>query len=188
MATTDVSICNTALIMVGANDINSFTENTVEAKLASNVYERTKFTLLQYHPWRFSLKQVDLGGALTASPLFKWTYKYKLPADTLRVINIKDNFDYETFEQRELYTDVNPCQIVYQKKVAEQDMPAYFVRALEFHLARLFAISLQEDAGKMDIFERSADKETARARSIDAQQQPNIGIPDVNYSTILVRQ
>ena len=33
MSVTDVSICNTALLMIGADDINSFSDNTTEAKL-----------------------------------------------------------------------------------------------------------------------------------------------------------
>jgi hypothetical protein len=54
-------------------------------------------------------------------------------------------------------------------------------------LAKLFSISLQEDPAKMQIFDQAADKETARARSIDAQQQPNITIPDKNFTLVNIR-
>jgi hypothetical protein len=184
--TTSVGICNTALLMVGADEINSFSDNTTEAKLCSSVYADTKKTLLQYHPWRFSLKQVDLGGELVTDPLFKWQRQYQLPADLLRVISMEDDGDYEIYGDK-LYTDVSPCRIVYQMNMTENKMPSYFIRCLNFHLARIFAISLQEDSGKMEMFDRAADKETARARSIDAQQQPNISIPEKNFSFLNVR-
>lgn len=187
MANTDVSVCNTALIMVGADEINSFSDNTAEAKLAAAVYADTKNTLLQYHPWRFSLIQKDLGGELTAAPLFdKWKYRYQLPPDLLRIIQLEDQENYEIYED-ELYTNASPCRVVYQRKVNESEMPSYFIRCLNFHLARIFSISLQEDSTKMQMFDNAADKETARARNIDAQQQPNISIPDRNFTLVNLR-
>lgn len=187
MAQTDVKICNAALVMVGSDGvINSFSDNTVEASLASNVYEDTRDTLLQYHPWRFSLKQVDLGGNLVTDPLFKWKKQYQLPADLLRIIQLENEEDYEIYGNK-LYTNTDTCRIIYQYKVLESQMPSYFVRALHFHLARIFAISLQEDVNKMQLFEQAADKETKRARSIDSQQQPNSQIASRNYSFLNVR-
>lgn len=186
MATTDISICNSGFIMIGADEINSFSDATAEAKLANSVYTTTKETLLQYHPWRFSLAQKDLGGALVGTPPFGWKYKYQLPADLLRVISVDGNPDYEVYDDN-IYTNENTCKIVYQRKVSEADMPSYFVRCLNFHLARIFTMSLQEDSGKMQLFDQAADKETARARSIDSQQQPNRKIPDNNYTLLNIR-
>lgn len=186
MATTDISIINTALLMIGANDINSLSDATAEAKLANSVYQDIKNSLLQYNPWRFSLKQKDLGGALVSDPLFKWEKQYQLPSDLLRVINLEGDAPYEIYEDK-ICTDVSPCRIVYQANIQEKDFPSYFVRCLNFHLASTFAVSLLDDAAKMQMFEQRADKETARARNIDAQQQPNSRISDVNYSLINVR-
>jgi len=181
--TTDISICNTSLIMVGADDITSFSDNTVEAKLANSVYKDTKKTLLQYYPWRFSLRQVDLGGALSSPPDFSWNYQYQLPSDCLRIIQLENAQEYELYG-RQIYTNVKPARVIYQRNVSEADMPSYFIRALNFHLARLFAMSLQEDGGKMNVFDRAADKETARARQLDAQQQPTQRIPDIAFTAL----
>lgn len=183
---TDVAIANTALIMNGADDINSFSDNTFEAKLASSTYETTKEALLQAYPWRFTLKQADLGGALAASPEFQWDYQYQLPSDCLRIISLQHNADYELYD-KQVYTNEKPCKIVYQRNVSEANMPSYFRRALEFRLARVFAISLQEDVNKMSVFERAADKETARARQLDAQQRTTQRIPDIAFTSLNVR-
>jgi hypothetical protein len=118
--------------------------------------------------------------------LFKWDRKYQLPANVLRIINLEDNEEYEVFEDK-LFTNVATARIVCQINTPEKDLPSYFIRALQFNLARLFAMSLQEDLAKMKMFDQSADKETARARNIDAQQQPNISIPDKNYTFLTVR-
>lgn len=186
MATTDVSICNAALVIVGAEEINSFGDATTEAKLAQAVYTQTKEALLQAHPWRFSLRLYDLGGRLNETPEFKWDYLYQLPPNTLRVIAMKDDTDYEIFGDK-LYTNETTAEIIYQIKVLESNMPAYFVRCLQYQLAKLFAISLQEDTAKMQLFEKLADKEITRARNIDSQQQPNSRLSDVNFSLINIR-
>lgn len=186
MAVTDVGICNSAFLMVGADEINSFSENTLQAKLASSLYSETKESLLYYHPWRFSLKQQNLGGSLSVAPVFEWQYRFQLPSDCLRIIQMEDERDYEVFG-REIYTNTNPCRIIYQKNVSEVDMPAYFVRPLTFHLARVFSVALQEDINKFQLFDRAADKETARARQLDAQQQPNSRIPDIAFTAVNVR-
>lgn len=186
MSLSKEKICNTALIMIGADEINSFSDNTAEAKLCNAVYKETKESLLQYHPWRFTLRQIDLGGALVGEPLFGWKYRYQLPSDLLRIISIESNADYEIYQDR-IHTNASPCKIVYQFNVLENNMPSYFVVCLQYHLAKKFAMSLQEDSTKMQLFERTADRETGKARSIDSQQQPNSSIPDRNYSFLNVR-
>lgn len=186
MATTDISIVNTALIMVGADDINSFSDATAEAKLASSVYTDIKNSLLQYHPWRFSVRQIDLGGAVVTSPLAKWGKSYQLPPNFLRILSVLNNAEYEIFEDK-IFTNIEPCIIEYQFNVSESKMPSYFIRCLNFHLSSAFSVSLLDDAGKMKMFEDRADKETARARNIDSQQQPNSRIPETNYTLLNIR-
>ncbi len=186
MATTNISICNSALILVGADEINSFSDATAEAKLANSVYTDTKQTLLQYHPWRFSLKQKDLGGALVTTPTFDWKYQHQLPSDLLRVIHLYGNDDYQIFGDK-IYTNNSTCKMVYQADVLESEMPSYFIKAFQFQLARLFSMSLQEDINKMQAFDQAADKEMMRAKNIDSQQQPNQKIPDTNYSMLNIR-
>jgi len=187
MSRTAVSICNSALLLVGAQEINSFTDDTNDAKLCASLYDDVKESLLQSFTWRFSLVMYDLGGALTETPVIpKWDKIFQLPPDVLRVVNIQDNQDYEIFADK-IFKNGASCKIIYQRNVAESDMPAYFVQALKYHMAKLLSMSLQEDGGKMQLFERSADKETQRARSIDSQQQPNSGIQETEFSFVNVR-
>ena len=41
MADSKFDICNKAMVLVGANTITSFTENTTESKVAGQLYEAT---------------------------------------------------------------------------------------------------------------------------------------------------
>ena len=41
MADSKFDICSKALVLVGANTISSFTENTTESKVANQLYEST---------------------------------------------------------------------------------------------------------------------------------------------------
>ena len=172
--------------MVGSDVINSLSDNSVQAKVCSALYANTRNLCFQHYPWRFSLKQIDLGGAVSASPLFDWKYAFQIPVDALRIITMENAEDYAIFEDK-LLSNKQITRIVYQALIAENKMPSYFVRLLELRMAELLSMSLQEDAQKMRMFADAADKEMRRARNLDAQQQTPAKIPERNYTFINVR-
>lgn len=187
MASTDVEICNASLLMVGADEINSFSDATTEAKLCNAIYLDTKHSYLQSYPWRFSLRQSDLQGALSTDPVFEWERQYQLPIDLLRLIRMENSANYEVFGKR-LYTDETTAKIIYQADVSEANLPAYFIRAFQYKLCVIFAASLAEDLQKVSVFEDLANKENIRARNIDSQSQPPRDFPDAAFSMLNVRQ
>lgn len=186
--TTAVEICNSALLLVGANTITAFDDVTDEAQLADSVYETTKEALLQKHPWRFSILLADLGGKVTTDPLFGFKNQYTLPSDMLRIIRLEGaGYAYKIYKNL-LHTDVEPpCRIVYQQKTPETQFPAYFRRVLELELAILFAMALPEDDNRVARVEMLAEKQLRTARAVDDQQEPNEGLMDVNYSLVNLR-
>ena len=80
MAFTAVQICSNALIRLGAQPIQSFTEGTDIATTCSSVYDMKKEYMLASYPWRFTKKFTQLS-RLTASPTAQWEYQYVLPTD-----------------------------------------------------------------------------------------------------------
>ena len=60
MADSKFDICNKAMVLVGANTITSFTENTTESKVAGQLYESTLENLITRCRWRFASKQLQL--------------------------------------------------------------------------------------------------------------------------------
>lgn len=167
---TDVAICSAALVMVGADELNSFADETREAKLCNLLYDTTVKNLLQDHPWRFSLAQSSLA-QLVATPLYGYNYAYQLPTDCLRVISMERFWPFQVFEDK-LYTNANGVNITYQFQPSEVKFPAYFVRLVELEMASLLAVSLAEDESKAQLFKSLAQAQQRRARNIDSQQQP----------------
>ena len=80
MADSKFDICNKALVLVGANTISSFTQNTTESKVANQLYESTLENLLTRCRWRFASKQAQLSKN-TANPDARYDSSYALPND-----------------------------------------------------------------------------------------------------------
>ena len=56
----DIDIASRALILIGADQITSFSANSTEALVANNVYEDTVRTSLCASRWRFASNQAQL--------------------------------------------------------------------------------------------------------------------------------
>ncbi len=83
----DVEICNIALSRVAyTQPIVSFTERSKAAELCRVFYSSLREQVLQAFPWPFAESIVAL--ADIASPAPGWTFRYRYPADCLKVRNI----------------------------------------------------------------------------------------------------
>ena len=185
MASSDISICSTACLLVGANEIESFTQGTQEAKVCAAIYTVTKDNLLSTHPWRFSLGQVSLA-RLTATPLFGFTYAFQLPPDFIRLININPDSNYKIHEDK-IYCDLTTCDITYQFSPSEAKFPPYFVRLVELEMASLLAASLVEDLSKQQMFQALAEKESRKSRNTDSQNHKGVQVSTSNFGMTKVR-
>ena len=82
-------------------------------------------------------------------------------------------------------TDLNPIILTYIKRPADGGMPAHVDLALVNRLAAEMCVPLTENASRAEILFRLAENDTARARSVDAQQDTPAKITD--YSLITAR-
>lgn len=183
--TTSLSICSSALLMIGADEISSFEEGSREAKLCANLYDVTLDELLQLYPWRFATAQKQLG-RLAADPLFGYRHAFQLPADMLRVLATDTGRDYRLFENK-LYSNAQTMRITYLQRPTEEKLPAYFVRALELKMAEILALALQEDSAKSRLMAEKAQAQVLRARGVDAQQQTTPLLDESNFTLTQVR-
>lgn len=183
---TALSICSSALLMLNEDEITSFEDETRESKLCAALYETTRDSMLQMHPWRFSLNQTRLA-RLADAPLFEFANAFQLPSNTLRVIAVDNtSFNFKIFEDM-IYSDANEISVTIQFIPREEDMPAYFVRTLEFAMAEVLASALIADESKMQIFENKKIQQIRAARSIDSQNQPSLTFADNNFLLTNVR-
>ncbi|MHB1231586.1 MAG: hypothetical protein ACYCZQ_03245 [Burkholderiales bacterium] len=111
MSASTVAICNQALLGLGANLINSLSENSIESNACNVVWDNARRTTLSMNSWSFARKRIELGQDTTA-PVFEYLYRYTLPSDLLRLVMVYQNTDYK-IEERSIVTNANTCFIKY---------------------------------------------------------------------------
>lgn len=190
MATTAITICNTALLFIGTDEITSFDDVNREAKLCNQIYETTLQSMLQKNPWRFSLTTRELS-KLTTPPAeideFGFTNAFVIPAESLRIIRIDDPAENYIIVGDNVFSNNNEIKVEMQIRAQEAEFPSYFINALEYELAARLALAITDDAGKHQLFQNKADRELAIAKNIDGQEQPVLGPSETAFTITSVR-
>ena len=175
MADSKFDICNKALVLVGANIISSFTQNSTESIVANQLYESTLEDLLTRCRWRFATKQVQLSKN-TDNPDARYESSYALPSDAFMIhtITVGDSvIIYDRYGQN-IFTNTSSSDIViadYTFQPSESIFPPYFKQALVFELASLFTGAIARNDQLSQLYEARAARQLAVAKSIDAQAQ-----------------
>ena len=169
-ANTAVDVSSRALILIGASPITSFEDGTSEALIAANMYEDIARSALVNCRWRFATNQAVLN-RLSEQPTGRYTAAYQVPSDSLMIhattVN-GFNIEYQTYGDK-IYCDTDTSSEVvldYTFRATEQNWPSYFVVAVQFELAAIFASSLAQDASLAQLM-----VSMMRARTLDSQQQ-----------------
>lgn len=165
-----LDICNSALIKLGAEPIDDLSENTKAAKLCASQYPRIKARVLKNHPWKFAVKR----DTLTANgnvPIYEYEQEFDLPADMIRLLGIEDG-DFLRFqlEGTKLLANVQEINIKYIHDVDEADMPQDFQEVLAYGLAKEICYALVQEAGYKEMLDAEYEKYLREARSWNAQQ------------------
>lgn len=180
MATTAVSICSNALLMLGAQPINSLSEGNDRARLASNLWPGVRDDLLRSHPWNCAIKRVILSPESTA-PAFDYAYQFALPGDLLRILSIGELGEYLEYrvEGRKILTDDNVLRLRY---VFQNDNPATWdsamVYAAELRMAAAMAYAITQSATLAEAKRQEAELAFRRAKSVDGQEEPGETVGD----------
>ena len=175
MSNSKFTISSSALVLVGANMITSFTENTTESKVASQLYETTLENLLTRYRWRFAARQAQLSRS-ASDPTARYSAKYAIPSGALIVhtLTVSDSviqFDrYEDF----LFCDASASDTVvadYTFQPSETNFPPYFRQALIFELASLFAGAIARNDSLSNLYGSRGAAQLAIAKAQDSQAQ-----------------
>lgn len=161
MATSEIAVCNIALVWLGCNQISSFppAQTIPEAVNCEAVYDEAKHATLEDRDWTFAAKR-DTLVPLAMAPDFGYAYKFQIPADCLRLRFVsqqpfrtqpKDNLDWQK-EGDEIFADVSKVYIKYTKIVTDPtDYSPGFTQALAAKIAMQLAIPL---TGSKDLEDR----------------------------------
>lgn len=182
-----VALCNAALLLCGAEELNSFLDETREAKICNTLYPMERDALLTAHPWKFTLAVNPLN-RLDETPLdTRWQYAFSLPADCLEVLADIDRKPYRLGEGSRLLANNDTITLLYQLQPDETRFSPTFALALQYQLASQLALALMEDGSKSDRLGERHRLQLRRARYLDAKQQPPVGWPDSAYSIVAAR-
>lgn len=168
---TEVSISNSALAKIGAERILSLDENSVNARLCKEQYEKVLEDMIRAHPWNFATKRVALS-ASTTTPAFQYSYQYGLPNDCLRVLAVEDGEEIEWVrEGRFILSDSTTMKIKYvSSDIQPGDFDANFAEAFATRLAADICYSLNQSTSLKETLLKEAEFRLSQARSFDAQE------------------
>tara|TARA_R100001594_G_scaffold2889_2_gene11195 strand:+ start:303 stop:869 length:567 start_codon:yes stop_codon:yes gene_type:complete len=170
LTTTETSICNSALIKIGADRINSLTETNKRAQLCNEQYSKVRDEVLRSHPWNFAITRAEFA-QLSTTPAFGYTYHFSIPSDCLRILNLSDETIEWKQEGNKLLTDSATVKARYIKRVtAPAEFDSFFIEALALRLAADLSYSLVQSTTLSSLMTQQYEKHLAFARSYDAQE------------------
>lgn len=140
MAETAVSICSNALLKLGANPINDFSDDSDRARLASNLYSTVRDRILRAKPWNCAVKRVLLSPDVETPP-YDFAYYFTLPGDWLRTLQVGelgDEIEYR-IEGRKILADTTSMPLRY---IYRNDIPATWDSLLQDVMVQAMAAEM----------------------------------------------
>lgn len=166
----EVSICNSALIKLGHERINSLTEDSKAAILCNERYPFCRDEVLREHPWNFAMKRASFS-QLVSVPAFDFQYEYQIPSDCLRIWQPEVPEIIFLVEGGKVLTDEGTFKCRYISRVTN---PALFDRsfaeALAFRLAADVGYSITQSTQLQQAMLAMYEMKLKMARSMDAQE------------------
>jgi hypothetical protein len=181
---TDVSICSNALLMVGAQTINSMDTGDFSdrQRICVNLYPTVRDYVLSVHPWNCCRKRILLNPDADV-PAFGWTTQYTLPADFGRMLGMGDDdevpFDY-TIEDGKLLTNesgVLKLRYAYMNRNAGR-WPPLLVHAATMAMRAVLAYPITQSTSLEQLVDQTLAPILQKARAIDSQDRPPQGFGD----------
>ena len=84
---TKIQVCNLALNLIGANEIEAFTDNSREARLLNANYELWVHQCFSKFQWRFATTAAQCTQQAVC-PIPQWKYAYLLPGDLIAIDSV----------------------------------------------------------------------------------------------------
>lgn len=188
---TDISICSNASQRLGGPPISSFDEGDVDGsnldatRLARNLWTTVRQAVLRKHNWNCAVARVLLSPDATP-PTFGYSYRFLLPTDWLKTLQIGEHedctFGYRT-EGRFILSNETPLPLVYIRDDANvSSWDAALVHAAETAMAAAMAYPITKSTSLKDQLEAEFRDLLQQARTSDGQDDP----PDTLRGSLLM--
>ncbi len=152
---TKIDLCSMALLKLGEEPVQSFSDDSVTAKLSRTLYQPIVDALLAIHPWHFATQQIDL--------IKNSDGKFVIPSDVLRILKTEGKIIGDN-----IISDKDKLSILAIVKTDSVSFPSYFVSLVATRLAMEFCIPL---SGNQNVFRMLAalyETELQNAKFIDS--------------------
>ena len=175
VANTPIKICSRASLLIGGDEIQSFTDGTAESSVCDAMYEDIAQSALTNSRWRFATNQMVLN-RLASAPTGRWDAAYQLPSDMIMLSGLTVNdlaIPYDLYGSK-AYCNVSSNQSViadYVFRADESTWPPYFTTAVEYMMASVLAVSVARDSTLAGLMEQKSDYLLRQARRLHSQQQ-----------------
>ena len=172
-----VSMCNSALNLLGASTISALTDDSKNARLCNQRYEPIRDRVFRGHAWNCLHKRIQLAKNSTA-PVVEYSNAYALPADCLRVLKIHNgttdsiasSIDYK-LEGRNIVTDEGTVFLIYIAKDTDpNNYDTYLQESISHQLAADIAYAVTNNATLAKNYMERADERLREARFVDATE------------------
>ena len=172
-----VSMCNSALNLLGASTISALTDDSKNARLCNQRYEPIRDRVFRGHAWNCLHKRIQLAQNSTA-PVVEYSNAYALPADCLRVLKIHNgttdsiasSIDYK-LEGKNIVTDEGTVFLIYIAKDTDpNNYDTYLQESISHQLAADIAYAVTNNATLAKNYMERADERLREARFIDATE------------------
>jgi len=173
-AISEVSICNQALIALGAETIASLTENSKNARLCNALYASTRDYVLTDHIWNFAQKRAVLA-TLAEEPVWEedfMTVVYQKPVDCLKINFTNIPSAIVRIEGDKILSNTSGLKIKYTQRITDpMKFFPKFTEALVARLAAEMAIAITNSKTLAEtLFTIYYEKKLPQAMSTDSQQ------------------
>ena len=168
-----IDICNDALNHLGAEYINSLTEESKIARVCRTQYPLTRDFMLRTYVWNFALKREQLTPN-GDTPVWGNAFEFNLPADCVRVNKVmKESFvaaRYKT-EGRQLLSAQESLYLSYvSNTVSEGLYDIAFSKAVAARLAADICFNITQSNSLQGALYSLADQIAKDARSTDSME------------------
>lgn len=165
---TNVSVASQALLLLRAEPISSFSDDSNEAEICNTMYEEHIKHLLSIYPWTFATKKAQLNQDST-SPIGEYTYSHIIPAEAMLIwaifqtdevgatpVTNYDIYSEDTGALRRIYSNYSTLYADYTKYISENNWPPYFTLFAINSLASYLAIPVTGNADLAKYYEDKA--------------------------------
>lgn len=196
-----VDIANRALSKIGDKRIIAFTDDTKQARAINSAFALVRDAEMRKHRWSFTIKRDQLAAATTA-PSFGYAYRFQLPTDCLRVLEVGKYFPAPStsnlrngpdsawaVEGRYVLSDeAGPLYLRYIASITDTTLwDACFCEVLACKLAFELADELSASLERKDSCQREYVLQLSEARHANAIELPPSGLPDDTWVTCRIQ-